>query len=281
MWAAIIRTVRRGTPGTASAHIAGGRFSMRYIVTRLFVRQAAISERPVSRSVGTFVHSGSGAELVAGRALCLGRRCAVGSITPNVPIGKCQYPAGVTGAWWRWQALRIAVWTDGYAWSSASAGRRGSPGVQRPRELDRRDSTCRCRGLLFARREHWRPGWPPAYEPAPTETVGARADCASVAATTSPCSCSRSHARIERDSGLVTQLCFPSTVTSQPAMFAIVVPFTRCCRGARPRASGQCPVARLSGRAHRPLAPFHRTPRRRCRPRQHRDTEGTLTRAGS
>jgi hypothetical protein len=60
MWAAIIRTVRRGTPGTALDHIAGGRFSMRYIVTRLFVRQAAIRERPVSRSVGTFVYSGSG-----------------------------------------------------------------------------------------------------------------------------------------------------------------------------------------------------------------------------
>jgi len=58
MWAAIIRTVRRGTPGTALDHIAGGRFSMRYVVTRLFVRQAAIRERPVSRSVGTFVHSG-------------------------------------------------------------------------------------------------------------------------------------------------------------------------------------------------------------------------------
>ena len=42
MWAAIIRTVRRGTPGTGVDHIAGGRFSMRYIVTRLFVRQAAI-----------------------------------------------------------------------------------------------------------------------------------------------------------------------------------------------------------------------------------------------
>ena len=37
--------------------IAGGRFSIRYIVTRLFVRQAAIRERPVSRSVGTLVHS--------------------------------------------------------------------------------------------------------------------------------------------------------------------------------------------------------------------------------
>src|SRR5712671_2798650 len=61
MWAAIIRTVRRGMPGTAFDHIAGGRFSIRYIVTRLFVRQAAIRERPVSRSVGTFVHSGSGA----------------------------------------------------------------------------------------------------------------------------------------------------------------------------------------------------------------------------
>ena len=61
MWAAIMRTVRRGTPGTAFDHIAGGRFSMRYIVTRLFVRQAAIRERPVSRSGGTFVHSGSGA----------------------------------------------------------------------------------------------------------------------------------------------------------------------------------------------------------------------------
>ena len=55
MWAAIIRTVRRGTPGTVLDHIAGGRFSMRYIVTRLFVRQAAIRERPVSRSLGTFV----------------------------------------------------------------------------------------------------------------------------------------------------------------------------------------------------------------------------------
>jgi hypothetical protein len=61
MWAAIIRTVRRGTPGTVFDHIAGGRFSMRYIVTRLFVRQAAIRERPVSKSVGTFVHSGSDA----------------------------------------------------------------------------------------------------------------------------------------------------------------------------------------------------------------------------
>jgi len=61
MWAAIIRTVRRGTPGTALDHIARGRFSMRYIVTRLFVRQAAIRERPVSKSVRTFVHSGSGA----------------------------------------------------------------------------------------------------------------------------------------------------------------------------------------------------------------------------
>ena len=60
MWAAIIRTVRRGTPGTALDHSSGGRFSMRYIVTRLFVRQAAISERQVSRSVGTFVHPGSG-----------------------------------------------------------------------------------------------------------------------------------------------------------------------------------------------------------------------------
>src|ERR1700730_6564113 len=61
IWAAIIRTVRRGTPGTGADHIAGGRFSMRYIVTRLFVRQAAIRERSVSRSVATFVHSGSGA----------------------------------------------------------------------------------------------------------------------------------------------------------------------------------------------------------------------------
>jgi len=55
IWAAIIRTVRRGMPGTAFDHIAGGRFSIRYIVTRLFVRQAAIKERPVSRSVDTFV----------------------------------------------------------------------------------------------------------------------------------------------------------------------------------------------------------------------------------
>ena len=55
MCAAIICTVRRGTPGTAFDHLAGGRFSMRYIVTRLFVRHAAISERPVSRSVGTVV----------------------------------------------------------------------------------------------------------------------------------------------------------------------------------------------------------------------------------
>jgi hypothetical protein len=53
MWAASIRTVRRGTPGTAVDHIAGGRFSMRYIVTRLFVRQAAITARPVWRFVGT------------------------------------------------------------------------------------------------------------------------------------------------------------------------------------------------------------------------------------
>ncbi len=59
MWAAIIRTVRRGTPGTAFDQIAGGRFSTRYIVTRLFVRQAAIKQRPVSGSVGTFVHSAS------------------------------------------------------------------------------------------------------------------------------------------------------------------------------------------------------------------------------
>ena len=52
MWAAIIRTERRGMPGTAFDHSAGGRFSKRYSVTRLLVRQAAISERPVSRSVG-------------------------------------------------------------------------------------------------------------------------------------------------------------------------------------------------------------------------------------
>ncbi len=58
MWAAIIRTVRRGMPGTALDQSSEGRFSMKYIVTRLFVRQAAISKRPVSRSVGTSVAIG-------------------------------------------------------------------------------------------------------------------------------------------------------------------------------------------------------------------------------
>jgi hypothetical protein len=47
---------------------------MRYIVTRLFVRQAAIRERPVSRSVGTFVHSGSGALMPDGMRLTRGGR---------------------------------------------------------------------------------------------------------------------------------------------------------------------------------------------------------------
>src|SRR5512142_2169276 len=48
MCAAIIRTVRRGAPGAPLDHSSAGRFSIRYIVTRLFVRQAAMSDRPVS-----------------------------------------------------------------------------------------------------------------------------------------------------------------------------------------------------------------------------------------
>lgn len=89
MWAAIIRTVRRGTPGTALDHIAGGRFSMRYIVTRLFVRQAAIRERPVSRSVGTFVHSGSGALTPNTRIMILSVRMPTsgGMFKRRVPLG--------------------------------------------------------------------------------------------------------------------------------------------------------------------------------------------------
>jgi hypothetical protein len=45
MWAAIVRTVCRGEPGTGSDQSAGGRFWTRYVVTRLFVRHAAISDR--------------------------------------------------------------------------------------------------------------------------------------------------------------------------------------------------------------------------------------------
>jgi hypothetical protein len=55
MWAAIIRTVRRGLPGTLLDHNSGGRFSMRYTVTRWLVCHAAINASPSLISPGTFV----------------------------------------------------------------------------------------------------------------------------------------------------------------------------------------------------------------------------------
>ena len=43
MWAAIIPTVSREMPGTCLDQTAGGSFSTRYVVARLFVRQAAMT----------------------------------------------------------------------------------------------------------------------------------------------------------------------------------------------------------------------------------------------
>ena len=43
MWPAIIRTVRRGAPGTVALHSWGVKFSRRKIVTRLLVLHAASS----------------------------------------------------------------------------------------------------------------------------------------------------------------------------------------------------------------------------------------------
>src|SRR5262245_36093493 len=60
MCAAIIRTVRRGEPGTFIDHTSGGRCSMRYVVTRWLVRQAAINNWPSSRAIGTFICLGNG-----------------------------------------------------------------------------------------------------------------------------------------------------------------------------------------------------------------------------
>src|SRR5206468_10046182 len=59
-WAAIIRTVRRGTPGTLRDHSSTGRFSMRYIVTRLFVCHAAIRPWPSWGSLGTLARLDQG-----------------------------------------------------------------------------------------------------------------------------------------------------------------------------------------------------------------------------
>src|SRR5438093_7591010 len=53
MWAAIIRTVRRGLPGRLRDHNSGGRFSMRYTVTRWLVCHAAISSLPALEFRGT------------------------------------------------------------------------------------------------------------------------------------------------------------------------------------------------------------------------------------
>ena len=39
----MVRIVRRGAPGTLLDHKSGGKFSMRYVVTRLLVRHASIS----------------------------------------------------------------------------------------------------------------------------------------------------------------------------------------------------------------------------------------------
>src|SRR3989442_3968114 len=46
MWAAIIPTVSREMPGTCLDQTAGGSCSTRYVVARLFVRQAAMIARP-------------------------------------------------------------------------------------------------------------------------------------------------------------------------------------------------------------------------------------------
>ena len=48
MCAASERTVRRGEPGMDFAHNSDGRFSIRYVVTRLFVRHAAINSSLLS-----------------------------------------------------------------------------------------------------------------------------------------------------------------------------------------------------------------------------------------
>src|SRR5437773_11466323 len=55
MCAAKLRTVLRGEPGTFSDHSSGGRFSMRYTVTRWLVRHAAINAWPFSVSWRNFV----------------------------------------------------------------------------------------------------------------------------------------------------------------------------------------------------------------------------------
>src|SRR5207344_2569781 len=54
MWAAIIRTVCLGTPGTSLLQTAAGKCSTRYVVARLVVRQAWISPSPFSAGVLTF-----------------------------------------------------------------------------------------------------------------------------------------------------------------------------------------------------------------------------------
>jgi hypothetical protein len=58
MCAAIIPTVRRGTPGTGLDQTAGGRFSTRKIVARLLVRHAATT---LSACAGFGMRAGSAA----------------------------------------------------------------------------------------------------------------------------------------------------------------------------------------------------------------------------
>ena len=55
MCAAIVRTVRRGTPGTLFDHNSIGKFSMRYVVTRWFVRHAAINASPSNEFVISYL----------------------------------------------------------------------------------------------------------------------------------------------------------------------------------------------------------------------------------